>query len=275
MNALITKASKTPVALEIDFTYKGISYHINGTVTKDRDRANNEQLGFVFQAPEDPFPCAMLDYNITKRIFNVYKLRALPWKAAAGEERIKCLEPSLPAKGALDILVFMSLAIAEEIDPEARVKIKDDARIENNKVLSWLKYFAVGQTAYSKYGFILRERDLQLPPEEQIQHFKQFMAEEMPERLKLKLHEAVDKRNIRALESAAKELDPKKRIGPNFSLERIIHDWIDTEHLGEILDIMKKNIHIDLRGIWYLSWTYYRGLRNEERATITSLKISS
>ncbi len=223
----------------------------------------------------------MLDYIINKRIFNVYKLRALPWKAAEGSARIKCFEPGLPAKGALDILVFLSLAIAEKIDPEARVKIKDDARIENNKVLSWLKYFACKQTAYSKYGFILRERDLsQLPADQAAAYFKDYMTKQMPQMLKLKLHEAVDKKTIKLMEKAYKEysLDSNMKapkLSPNFTLQRIIGDWIETDYLGEILDIMKKNINIDLRGIWYLDWKYYYSLRSEDRVQITSWKTSS
>lgn len=269
-------AIKTPAKLELVFTYKGTTYNATGDITMGKDRTGTEQLNIVIGSVADPFPCIMLDYIINKRVFNVYKLRALPWKAAEGTERIKCFEPALPAKGALDILVFLSLAIAERIDPGARVKIKDDARIENNKVLSWLKYFANKQTAYSKYGFILRERDLTGGPgTDAAAKFKHYMTTQMPQMLKLKLHEAVDKKTIKLMEKAYKEYGMQKKLSPNFTLERIIGDWIETDYLGEILDIMKKNIHIDLRGIWYLDWNYYHGLQADQKAQITSWKTLS
>jgi hypothetical protein len=279
MSLSAAAAVKTPAKLEIEFIYKGTEYHIKGDITRSHVQ-NTDQLNIVLGSADDPFPCIMLDYIINKRIFNVYKLRANPWKAVEGSARIKCFEPALPAKGALDILVFLSLAIAEKIDPGARVKIKDDARIENNKVLSWLKYFAAKQTAYSKYGFILRERDLSQPPADAAAHFKDYMTKQMPQMLKLRLHEAVDKKTIKLMEKAYKEysLDSDMKapkLSPNFTLQRIIGDWIETEYLGEILDIMKKNIHIDLRGIWYLDWEYYHGLRPEDRVQITSWKTSS
>ncbi len=268
---------KTPAKLEIEFIYKGTEYHIKGDISRSKDKASNEQLNIVLGSADDPFPCIMLDYIINKRVFNVYKLRALPWKAVEGSARIKCFEPALPAKGALDLLVFLSLAIAEKIDSGARVKIKDDARIENNKVLSWLKYFASKQTAYSKYGFILRERDLSQPPSQAATYFKDYMTKQMPQMLKLRLHEAVDKNTIKLMEKAYKEYshDMKApKLSPNFTLERIIGDWINTEYLGEILDIMKKNIHIDLRGIWYLDWEYYHGLQVDQKVQIISWKTS-
>jgi len=40
-------------------------------------------------------------------------------------------------------------------------------------------------------------------------------------------------------------------------LEKVIKDWLDTQYLTEILDIINVGTNIDLRGYWYLSWYYY------------------
>jgi hypothetical protein len=68
---------------------------------------------------------------------------------------LTCLNPPLPNKGALDLLVMTALGIAKYIDSSARVFIDDKATIDGTS-LSWLKYFDKYETTYSKYGFIIR-----------------------------------------------------------------------------------------------------------------------
>jgi hypothetical protein len=55
------------------------------------------------------------------------------------------------------------------------------------------------------------------------------------------------------------------------TLEKVILDWIETENLQGILDIIKKNIDIDLRGRWYLSWYYYNN-NIKEKVYITKIQ---
>ena len=88
---------------------------------------------------------------IKKREFKVYKLRAVAFGGYNEDDRVICLKPTLPEKGALDILVMLSLAIADYIDKGCIVKIEDGAKIDNNYPLSWRKFFTKGETTYSKY----------------------------------------------------------------------------------------------------------------------------
>jgi hypothetical protein len=54
------------------------------------------------------------------------------------------------------------------------------------------------------------------------------------------------------------------------TLEKVILDWLETENLQGILDVIKKNIDIDLRGYWYLSWYYYHN-DIKEKVNITKI----
>ncbi len=259
--------------IQFNFEYKNTNYVIKG-----RTLYKNKMLNLTFGYYGDDFPCIMLDYDTKKEIFKVYKLRALPFGSSKDAEMATCLNPPLPLKGALDILVMFSLAVAEEINPDALVVINDDATVDNNKSLSWLKYFDKKETSYSKYGFIRRETSLKINDSESYKVFKYYMANSLPKNLSLKLNEVLSDKVINELEKKYEiynsDLKKKKikmiRFSKKNTFEKVILDWIETENLQGILDVIKKDIDIDLRGKWYLSWHYYHN-NIKEKVNITKI----
>jgi hypothetical protein len=265
---------------KINFSYKNRDYTISG-VSEVKKLRNDTILYLTFGDVEDKFPCIMLDYNMSKSIFKLYKLRAKSWGAPSDEKRIICLNPPLPTAGALDILVMFSLAIAKIINPNAKVLLKDNARMEDNIILSWLKYFAKRETAYSKYGFIRRESSLQIPDTKSFDVFKYYMNYILPSNLNYKIKEVLTEDTLEKLETKYKEINTNlkkykvkvRKYSKNYTLEKIIIDWMDTDYLDEILDIINLNIDIDLRGTWYLSWYYYNNNISDNEKVIIKRKI--
>jgi hypothetical protein len=206
----------------------------------------------------DEFPCIMLEYDIKKRVFVVYKLRAVAFGGYNEDDRMVCLKPNLPEKGALDILVMLSLAIADYIDKGCMVTIEDGAKVDNNYPLSWRKFFTKGETTYSKYGFILKE------PDDTIESFQEDL-----DMLELILQDSIkDSIPNKAIQSIQKELqiinkklkEKKKPIiqfNTSESLEKFIKDVLESRKYDNIMDILDDELGIELRGIWYLSWEYY------------------
>lgn len=273
MNSIDWVYEKKLNHIQFNFEYKNIKYVIKG-----RTLYKNKMLNLIFGYYGDDFPCIMLDYDTKKEIFKVYKLRALPFRSSKDAEMATCLKPPLPLKGALDILVMFSLAVAEIINPDALVVINDDATVDNNKSLSWLKYFDKGETTYSKYGFIRREISLKQPDSESYKIFKHYMNTSLPQNLQLKINEVLSDKVLYELEKKYEKYNNefKKRkikmikFSKKNTLEKVILDWIETENLQGMLDVIKKNIDIDLRGYWYLSWYYYDN-NIKEKVNITKI----
>jgi hypothetical protein len=265
---------------KINFTYKNKDYSISG-ISEVKKVRNDKMLYLTFGDSEDKFSCIILDYNITKEIFKVYKLRAKSWGAPSDEERVVCLNPQLPSTGALDILVMFSLALAKMINPKSKVLLRDNAKIEDNKVLSWVKYFAKKQTAYSKYGFIRKEKTLKYSDSKSFDIFKHYMDYILPINLNYTLKEVLTVESLEKLKEKYKEINYKfkkynintKKFSQKYTLEYIIKDWLNTEYLDEILDIININIDIDLRGYWYLSWYYYNNNISDSQKVIIKRKF--
>jgi hypothetical protein len=260
--------------IQFNFEYKNTKYVIKG-----RTLYKNKMLNLTFGYYGDEFPCIVLDYDTNKERFKVYRLRALPFGSSKDAEMATCLKPELPLKGALDILVMFSLAVAEAINPDALVVINDDATVDNNKSLSWLKYFDKAETAYSKYGFIRRDTSLKIPDEDSYKVFKYYMENNVSKNLSLKLNEVLSNKTLYELEKKYEKFNSdfkKKKIkmikfSKKNTIEKVILDWIETENLQGILDIIKKDIDIDLRGYWYLSWYYYNN-NIKEKVNITKIQ---
>lgn len=246
--------------IQFDFEYKKVKYIIRG-----RTIYKNKVLNITFGFYGDDFPCIMLDYDVRKELFKVYKLRALGFGSVKGSEMATCLQPPLPEKGALDILVMFSLSVAEKLNPNAIVEIRDEATIDDNKSLSWLKYFSKAETTYSKYGFIRRFSTLNFDDSKSYEIFKNYMTNVHPKDLLYKINDVLYDKTLYKLEDKYKvlnvELKKKKikmrKFSLNYTFEKVILDWLETEYLGYILEIIDKDNNIDIRGRWYLSWYYY------------------
>jgi len=239
--------------IQINFEFKNIHYTIKG-ITKKK----NDIIYLNFSHYGDEFPCIMNEYNIKKNEFWIHKIRAQPFGGWSNDDRVVCLKPDLPAKGSLDILIMLSIAMAEYIDKGCTVYINDDAKIDNNYPLSWKKFFLKGETTYSKYGFILRS------PEESIDSFQKeldFIELLLQDNINNYLTKSSIETISKEIEIINKKLREKKipiiHFNGNETLEKLIQDILESRKYDKIMDLLNKDLNIDIRGIWYLSWEYY------------------
>jgi hypothetical protein len=239
--------------LELDFLFKNVYYKIKGI-----SKYKNNKLHINFGNYGDEFPCIMLEYDSKKREFKVYKLRAVAFGGYNEDDRVVCLKPTLPEKGALDILVMLSLAIADYIDKGCMVKIEDGAKIDNNYPLSWRKFFTKGETTYSKYGFILREpEDIFETFQEDLDILEMLLQDKISDNLSKSAIQKIYK-EINTINKRFKEKKkPLLHFNENETLEKFVKDILESRKYDKIMDILDEELGIELRGIWYLSWEYY------------------
>jgi hypothetical protein len=211
-------------------TLKPEVYTIFGII-RDKDDKVIINLG----APGDEFPCIMLEYNRIKNEFFVSKLRAQKFGGWKEDDRTICTFPPLPSKGALDILVGLSLAICKKYVGEVTTYLNDGAMTNDRYPLTWLKFFSSDKvlssaTTYSKYGFISRTQKLTNASASETQkHFNSILNnvnlyfKKNPNKKKYMLS-LFEKRNVKLYDPEFQDNDLKK---------------------------------IDLRGKWYMNWNSY------------------
>ncbi len=205
--------------VKFSFTYKGNLFSIKGIV-KVKNNIVYLNLGYS----GDEFPCIMIEFDKIKDECKISKLRAQKFGGWKNDDRIVCMKPALPSKGALDLLVLLSLEIVRKYIGKVNTYINDGAMVENQYPLSWKKFFVGKGTTYSKYGFRLRK------PSQDSSFFKSYMKS-----IRSKLNQ-----NNSAMEKYLKNLFDKR--------------------LTNLYDPSFKNPElkkIDIRGIWYLDWSYY------------------
>jgi hypothetical protein len=239
--------------IQIEFKFNNINYKIRG-ISKFKDNTIFLNFGYF----GDEFPCIMNEYDIKKKVFFVHKLRAKPFGGWNEDDRVVCLKPDLPSSGALDILVGLSIAIAQYLNEGCEVTIRDDAKVDNEYPLSWKKFFQKGETTYSKYGFILRDpKDSIESFEEELDYIEILLNEKV---LDLIPKPKLSKLN-KLIESTNNILRKKKekliKVNQNTTLETFLKEIFETRKYGPIFDFLDEELNIDLRGIWYLSWEYY------------------
>lgn len=250
---MISKFLLKKSELQIDFIFKDVQYKIQGI-----SKFKNNIIYLNFSHYGDEFPCIMNEYNIKKREFWIHKLRAQSFGGWSEDDRVVCLKPELPSKGALDILVMLSIAMADYIDKGCIVYINDDAKVENNYPLSWKKFFSKGETTYSKYGFILKD------PNDSIDSFQEDL-DILELLLQDNINDYLSKSNIQSIKKEIdfinKKLREKKKKIIDFqedeTFEKLIKDILDSRKYDKIMELLDKELNIDLRGIWFLSWEYY------------------
>jgi len=251
--------------IQIDFTFNDIDYKIRGI-----SKFKNNTIFLNFGYFGDEFPCIMNEYDIKKKIFFVHKLRAKPFGGWNEDDRVICLKPNLPSAGALDILVGLSIEIAQYLEEGCKVVIRDDAKIDNEYPLSWKKFFQKGETTYSKYGFILREPDDTIESfVEEIDYIEILLNEKVVDiitKTKLpKLNKLVESTN----NILSKKKQKLIKLNQNTILETFLKEIFETRKYGPIFEFLDEELDIDLRGTWYLSWEYYIAFVND------NLKISN
>ena len=264
--------------LDCKFQYKQQNYNISGQY-KYRPYRKDMMMVFNFGYAGDDFPCIKLEYNLDKNEFHVWKLRAQAFGSSPDSDRVTCLQPSLPVKGALDILVMFSLGFAEKIAPDSTVYILDAATVDDNKPLSWLKFFEKSTTTYAKYGFIRRKNTLKFKDSESSSIFKFYMKTAVPHNLNQKLDTILSPKTLKLLKSeyVVQNINLKRYnykpiiFNSNDTLLKVVKAWSKTPYCDEIFKIINDEFEFDIRGVWYLSWSYYHNLPIFEK--IQKLKI--
>ena len=244
--------------LKYTFTYQTITYTAFLQIRNKKDviTINIGEFG-------DTFPCIMLKYTKKDNVFSIDKLRAQPFGGYSEDDRVLCIRPSLPEKGALNILVLLSLAIINDmldkgIVKNSKIKIFDLA-INDRYPISWYKYF-IGkkETAYSKYGFIIRNIKKNIS-------FDNYMNQIIPNILNQKMSIFSKDEDFQyLLQDFNGFLRSKKLRAIKFSMNETIEDFIkrvlDTkrpEKYSELLEYMNAITEFDIRGTWYWSKDYY------------------
>lgn len=200
------------------FTFNNVVYKAQGII-----RVKNNTVFLNIGRTGDEFPCIMIEFDKIKRVCKVSKLRAQKFGGWKEDDRTICLKPSLPKSGALDILVYLSLAIIRKYIGKVITYINDGAMVDNQYPLSYKKFWIGKGTTYSKYGFRLRE------PEQDSEFFKQYMKD---------IRQKIKTMNV---ENYIKNMFDKRLVAkynPKF-----------TDPKLQALDI---------RGIWYMDWEYYK-----------------
>lgn len=245
--------------IKINFLYKNVQYTITGNC-EVTDKILKINLG-----SDSDFSCIKLVYHYYPN-YSALEVLGITAKYYADNNNIgkilTCMDPPLPERGSLDILVMLSLAIAKYIDPKCQVFIDDKAQIDG-KDLSWLKYFDKRETTYSKFGFIMRD-DESVDDHLAYPIFRHFMDIELQEIMKMKIKDIYNKT---ILDEIKKLYDTKIGLpmSVNDTLEKTIRDFLKVgRNVGRFIDKGKYDF-INLQGIWELSWYYYDNNINESQ----------
>ncbi len=218
-----------PLLIKFIFEHKNNTYEANTQIRKRKNNNINITVGFY----GDNFPCIILNYIDSKKIFKIDKIRAQSFGGYSLDDRMLCIRNTktkefLPEKGSLDILIMLSLSIFDYfrsnnyIDSSTNVLIKDMA-MKDEYPLSWLKYRNIIPNAipdnianaipdnngysslltYSKYGFQLRGKKYHsLCYEEEyidspdlLFSFENYLKDVIPRKLSLNLKNVISKMN--------------------------------------------------------------------------------
>jgi hypothetical protein len=254
-------------AIRIDFVFANRKYTITG-----KSEVSDKKIRIRLRHTDDNFPCIELIYHNYpgQNIFEVMGIASKDYDNDGISKTLTCLSPSLPNKGALELLVMTALGIAKYIDSSARVFIDDKATLDGTS-LSWLKYFDKYETTYSKYGFIIRgdsgDDSFSYPI------FENFMKIQLRDVLRMKLKDIYPETILNKIKESYEKIN--KKLSINQTLEKTIKTFIQANKTGPITKYLDKGKYdfINLEGIWELSWYYYNNNISEEKK-IKQLKIT-
>jgi hypothetical protein len=249
---MVPRIFRKNAEIKLEFTFKGQKYIMKGI-----NKFKENKITFQFGNYGDSFPCIINEYDIEKNEYFVHKLRAKSFGGWNNDDKVVCLKPGLPEKGSLDLLVSISIALGELLNKNSIVKLRDDAKIDDNYPLTWKKFFTKKQTAYSKYGFILRK------PGYSINSFTKTI-EKTEDLLHIQIKDLFTKRVIHEIKNEINiinKINMKKEkfifFDTNQTFREFLENVFDSRKYDEVINIVSKNCDFDLRGFWYLSWEYY------------------
>jgi hypothetical protein len=272
--------SKKEKEYKLSFDYKSITY--NTTFYKhfiDKKYEGNhfkkDMLEYYIGFERDNSECAFLAYIPEDEMFYISLINS---KSRQGDNP-KCFNPPLPEKGAMDFLIQLCISLSYTINPKfKKFELYDMAVIIRNedytkdKPLGWLKYFRnYSETAYSKYGFFIREGELELTDsEEGYLLFKKYMSvlKEFIQTNRLK--DILNEKEILEI------LGEEQRYLETLTLEDLLKTIIEDENLIYLYKRIIKNEKlgpmINIEGEYYLSRYYYENLIKPEDK-VSNIKI--
>jgi hypothetical protein len=273
--------SKKEKEYKLSFDYKSITY--NTTFYKhfiDKKYEGNhfkkDMLEYYIGFERDKNECAFLGYIPEDEMFYISLINS---KSREGDNP-KCFNPPLPEKGSMDFLIQLCISLSYIINSKfKKFELYDMAVIIRNedwkkdKPLGWLKYFRnYSETAYSKYGFFIREGELELTDsEEGYLLFKKYMSvlKEFIQTNRLK--DVLNEKEIIEI------LPEEQRYLETLTLENLLKTIIEDENLiylyKKLLENEKLGSMINIQGEYYLSRYYYENLINDNDK-VSNIKIS-
>jgi hypothetical protein len=266
---------------KLSFDYKSITYNTifsKHFVDKNdyKNHFEKDMVEYYIGFERDKSECAFLGYIPEEEMFYISLINS---KVREGDNP-KCFNPPLPEKGAMDFLVQLCISLAYTINPKfKKFNLLDTAVIIRNedwkkdKPLGWLKYFKnYSETSYSKYGFFIREEELELTDsEEGYLLFKKYMSV---------LKEFIQTNRLKDVlneEELLEILPEKQRYLETLTLEDLLKTVIEDENLiylyKKLMENEKLGSMINITGEYYLSRYYYENLIKPEDK-VSNIKIS-
>jgi hypothetical protein len=265
---------------KLSFDYKSITYNTifsKHFVDKNdyKNHFEKDMVEYYIGFERDKSECAFLGYIPEEEMFYISLINS---KVREGDNP-KCFNPPLPEKGAMDFLVQLCISLAYTINPKfKKFNLLDTVVIIRNedwkkdKPLGWLKYFKnYSETSYSKYGFFIREEELELTDsEEGYLLFKKYMSvlKEFIQTNRLK--DVLNEKEILEI------LPEKQRYLETLTLEDLLKTIIEDENLiylyKKLLENEKLGSMINIQGEYYLSRYYYENLIKPEDK-VSNIKI--
>jgi hypothetical protein len=214
--------------LEIELEFKKNKYSLKGKVIKDELFVH-----INFQHPENDQPCINITYDKIKDEFLIGTINS----------KSRCLNPQLPEKGSLEILMMIALALIKMICGKNSKVYLSDMAMKDNIPLTILKIMEYDNpsTAYSKFGFRLFSPNEDDNFDSFIEKYKKDLERKMPkkefDRLNIPYIRTTYKNFIRSLMEVSKEED---------------YTHFQWENFLNFEDIYTIFFHQ-----WYLNWSYY------------------
>ena len=280
--------AKNEKEYKLSFDYKSITY--NTTISKsfiDKDFDTNHfkkdmveyHIGFDSLKKGQ---CAHLGYIIEDQMFYISLIVS---KNPREGDPPKCFNPPLPEKGGMDLLIYLCISLAYTLNPKfKKFELYDMAVLAHplgelkDKPLGWIKYFRnYSETAYSKYGFFIREGELELANSEKgYELFKQYMTVLKEFIQNKKLNDVLNDEEIAGI--VEEEQDKMTLLNlKDLTLEELLKTLINNEELThiyrELIVNEKLGSMINIAGYYYLSTYYYENVINKNDK-VTNIKIS-
>jgi hypothetical protein len=242
----MSNSSEYSISLEIK--YKNELYTLEGRINNTEKYINiyfSECLGIGFRKEENLF---FLDNIATTRL-------VINEDGIEENAKYKCFKSPLK-HATMDEIVMIGLEIISFIGEQKTPVGISDLATKNNFSLSWLKFFRNKETAYSKFGFQLREP-------KSLNNFNDLMNETESYLDNQVSNITLKKLNLEAIAPITYRQyiqfliqNPYEKDGSIITPNDLISLYLKFEEKP-----------LNINGIWYLDWNFYNSLPNKAKVT--------